>query len=100
MDKETLLAPKKLRIFLVDDMPVDLRLMEWSVLMGEADDFEIVGTALNGFDALAKIPTAAPQLLITDLDMPRMDGIELTQRVRHSFPNIRVLVTSSTREKE
>jgi CheY-like chemotaxis protein len=100
VDENAQIFARTLRVFLVDDLPLGLRLMERCLGFTDECNFEVVGTASNGVEALTRIPAAAPQLLITGLEMPQMDGIELTRKVRHSFPRIRVLVTSATHQEE
>ena len=53
-----------------------------------------VSTAADGFDALAQLRVAIPDLLISDLQMPRMSGIEFLSIVRHRFPAIPVIAIS------
>jgi len=84
----------------MDDIQLGLRLKEQCLQFTDESNFEGVGADSDGVEALTKIPTTAPQLLFTDLEMPNMDGIELTRKVRRSCPTIRVLVTSDTHQKE
>src|SRR5580704_17236933 len=53
-----------------------------------------VRTAADGFDALATIRDRAPDILISDLNMPRMSGFELLSIVRRRFPSIAVIAMS------
>ena len=57
-------------------------------------DFQIVGTAQTGDQALALVEKFQPDLIITDIRMPVMDGIALLTRVRSQFPYIRFIITS------
>lgn len=57
-------------------------------------DFQIVGTAQTGDQALALVEKLQPDLIITDIRMPVMDGIALLTRVRSQFPYIRFIITS------
>jgi two-component system chemotaxis response regulator CheB len=52
---------------------------------------EVVGTALNGREALEKIPILNPDLAIVDLQMPVMDGFQLMRRLRSQYPRIKVV---------
>lgn len=52
---------------------------------------EVVGTALNGQEALDLIPKLSPDLAIVDLQMPVMDGFQLMRHVRRDYPNIRLV---------
>lgn len=70
-----------------------------SLLQGEKK-FEIIGTALDGNDALKKIETSVPDILLTDVSMPGMGGIELCREVRQKFPKIKVLVLTMYNDRE
>lgn len=58
-------------------------------------DIEIVATASDGREALDLLETSAPDLLILDIIMPQMDGIETARLVREKYPSVRILVLSS-----
>ena len=57
-------------------------------------DFQIVGTAQTGDQALTLVEKFQPDLIITDIRMPVMDGIALLTKVRSQFPNIKFIITS------
>jgi DNA-binding NarL/FixJ family response regulator len=63
-------------------------------LLGQHADLQLVGEADNGRETLSLVKLWQPDLLVTDLMMPGMNGLELTRRVRLSFPATRVLVVS------
>jgi len=80
-------------ILLVDDEPMTLRVMRQAL---EKDGFEI-RTAFDGKDALEKIIMSPPDVLITDIDMPRMTGKELCQLIQEKMPDRRfpIFITTS-----
>lgn len=80
------------RIMLVDDHPLMLIGIS-SMLDGKG--IEIVGTAGNGFDALRKAAELKPDVMMLDIVMPGMDGIELARRMRAEMPDVALLVLSS-----
>lgn len=55
---------------------------------------DVIGTTLNGADALDLILEQQPDILITDVYMPMIDGLELTERLRSLFPNIYIIIHS------
>ena len=60
----------------------------------------LVGTALNGMEALRKCKHLQPQILITDINMPTMDGIELIDEVRKLIPDIQIILFTVYKEFE
>ena len=79
------------RVLLVDDDSLIRKLVSRDLVrMGY-----VVRTAIDGLDALAKLRAGLPDLIISDLHMPRMSGVELLRVVRTRFPQIPVIVISS-----
>lgn len=63
-------------------------------------DIQIVGSALNTADATALITKLRPDLIITDVKTPQLDGIAITAFVKDEFPNIKVLILTAISEDE
>ena len=61
---------------------------------------EVVGVANNGVDAIELTRTTQPDLVLMDLKMPRMNGIQATRAIREQFPAVRVLVLTTYAEDE
>jgi DNA-binding NarL/FixJ family response regulator len=61
-------------------------------LLSQDGDIEIVGEADNGRDAIRTIPQVCPHLIIMDLSMPGMNGIEAIAQIKRLYPQIRILV--------
>ncbi len=79
-----------IRILLVDDHPVVLDGLE--AILGTQDDFVVVGTAGGGVAALEFLETSNPNVVLMDLEMPEMDGVETLRRGRELLPDLRVIV--------
>jgi two-component system chemotaxis response regulator CheB len=71
------------RVLLVEDSLVELSILKKLL---EDNDIQVVGTAVNGVEALQKIPLLNPDVICTDYHMPEMDGMVLTQRVMAQYP--------------
>ena len=78
------------RVVLVDDHPLFLDGVR-AALAG-ADDLEIVGEAVDGTSAIALIDELAPDLVLMDLNLPDVSGVEATTRILRSAPETRVLM--------
>jgi DNA-binding NarL/FixJ family response regulator len=87
---------KRLRILLCDDEAQMLTLLQ-SVLETE---YTVVGTAEDGQALIAAAQALRPDLVLTDIDMPRMDGIEAVQELRKTLPDCRVIFHTSRNEPE
>ena len=81
------------RIILVDDEEEVrkgiIRKIDWSSL-----GFEVVGDAENGAEALERIEQLEPEVVMTDIRMPFMDGLTLTEKIRQKYPSMKVLIFS------
>jgi DNA-binding NarL/FixJ family response regulator len=64
-------------------------------LISGLDDIELIGVAADGAEAVARAAELGPDVVLMDLDMPRMDGIEATRRVLEDRPGTAVLVLTS-----
>ena len=78
------------RVLLVDDAPL-IRKVFSSILVGAG---YVVRTAVDGLDGIGKLRQGAPDLIISDLMMPRMSGFEFLRVVRQRLPQIPVIVIS------
>ena len=80
----------RIRVFIVED---DSLLREsLTMLVGLGDEIQAVGSAPNGEIALSELGRIKADVILTDLEMPRMDGIEFTLKVRKLLPDVPVVV--------
>ena len=87
----------KLRILIVDDAVVVRRILTESL---SADpELEIAGVAANGRIALARIPQVSPDLVIMDVEMPEMDGLQALAELRKSHPRLPVIMFSTLTQR-
>ncbi len=84
-------------ILLVDDSPVDLRL--FSELLGQEKDFA-VRTCEDGNAALRAMGVEVPDIVVTDMQMPVMDGLELVKHVRAKYPNTPIILITGFGSEE
>jgi hemolysin D len=82
-----------IRILLVDDQIFVRRFITKSL---ENNSYlEIIGTAHNGQEAIAKVEALSPDVVLIDIEMPEMDGISATKIIAKQFPDCKILVLSS-----
>ncbi len=82
-----------IRVMLVDDHAVVRQGLEQ--LLTSAGDIDVVGTAANGAEAVDQARELAPDVILMDLSMPDVDGVEATRRLLADVPDRRVVVLTS-----
>ncbi len=88
----------RLRILLVDDHQVVREGL--TAILSDEPDLEIVGEAVDGLDAVQKARQLAPDVILMDFTMPRMDGVEATRVIRREQPRIRLIGLSMYEEPD
>jgi DNA-binding NarL/FixJ family response regulator len=83
----------RIRVLAADDQRVVREGL--AMLLGLLPDVEVVGTAADGEEALALADELRPDVILMDLRMPRVDGVEATRRLRASHPEIKVVVLTT-----
>jgi DNA-binding NarL/FixJ family response regulator len=88
------MSEKKIRVLIADDQ----RLMREGlrIILEDVEDMEVVGEAENGFVAIKMTETQHPDVILMDIRMPLLDGIESTERIlKHAAPGPRVLLLTT-----
>ena len=91
-------ASRPIQILLVDDHPVvrdGLRAM-----LGLQPDFQIVGEANNGVEAVQQVVQLRPDVILLDLEMPELDGVAALEQIRAANPAARVIILTAYDEDE
>lgn len=86
------MSTRNIRILLVDDHAVVRQ--GFRMILAAQDDMEIVGEAGNGREAIAKAAELHPDVVVMDVAMPELNGIEATRRLAETSPQTRVLALS------
>jgi len=89
---------KPIRVMIVDDHEIVREGLQ--ILLTEESEFEVVGTAGNGTTAIALAKHLNPDVILMDLVMPDLDGIEVTRRILKNNPNMRVLILTAFAENQ
>ncbi len=87
-----------MKILICDDQAVIRDGLE--MLLKLEQDFEIIGAAQDGAEAVELAAQKSPDLVLMDLKMPGMNGIEATREIRAKFPNVKVLVLTTYDDDE
>ena len=89
---------RRIRILLADDHTLFRRALA-SVLQSESG-FEVVGEADDGADAVAKASSVHPDVILMDVQMPKMNGLESTRRILATHPDAKILMLTMYEEDE
>ncbi|MGX1223397.1 DNA-binding NarL/FixJ family response regulator [Streptomyces ambofaciens] len=82
-----------IRVLIADDQQMVRQ--GFTVLLNTQPDIEVIGQAVDGLDAVAKVAELAPEVVLMDIRMPELGGIEATRRITGATPEIRVLVLTT-----
>ena len=83
----------RIRVMLVDDHAVVRSGL--AQLLGGAEDIEVVGQAGDGLEAVQLVRSTRPDVVVMDLQMPRMDGVEATKVILQEDPSVEIVVLTS-----
>jgi two-component system response regulator NreC len=89
---------EKKRILIVEDHTILREGLR--ALLSSNPDFDVVGEASDGLDAIHRVDKFAPHLILMDLSMPRMDGIEAIQEIKKHWPKTKILALTVHKTEE
>lgn len=89
---------QKIKVLVVDDHTIVRDGI--CALLALAGDIEVVGEATNGSEALNRLRKLSPDVVLMDISMPIMGGLEATRRINKEFPGTKVLVLTQYDDKE
>jgi two-component system, NarL family, response regulator DesR len=90
--------PEVVRVLVVDDHALFAEAL--MLTLGIDDRIEVVGSASSGVEAISLAEALRPDVILMDVHMPSMDGIEATRRVRNVSPGSRVVMVTAARSPE
>lgn len=82
-----------IRVLVVDDQTVVREGL--SLMLSQMHDIEVVGLATDGQDALDQLAAAGPDVVLLDLRMPRMDGVEATRQILKARPSTKIVILTT-----
>ena len=81
------------QVILADD---EKEFLDWlRAMLEKSDSFQIVGQASSGAEAIGLMESLGPDLVLSDIDMPEVDGLDLAREVREKFPSAKVILFSA-----
>jgi DNA-binding NarL/FixJ family response regulator len=83
---------RKIRIFIADDHAIVRQ--GFRLILNQEPDMEVIGEAGSGADALRAVNELKPDVIVLDVAMPEMNGVEVTRRIMESDPEARVIMLS------
>jgi two-component system, NarL family, nitrate/nitrite response regulator NarL len=87
----------KIKIIIVDDHPMVLEGM--AAMLAQIEFVINAGTAANAYEAIQQIKATAPDIVITDINMPEVSGIELALKIKKEFPAVKIIAMSTFKER-
>ena len=81
------------RVFIVDDHPVVVAGLQ--SLLGQLENIEVAGAASNAFEAISFLKAHAVDVILLDINLPDVSGIDLCRKIRKDFPEIKILGIST-----
>ncbi len=88
---------KKLNLIIADDHPIFLKGLREGLEM--EDDFNVIAQANNGLEALHAVQTHRPDVVVLDIDMPRMNGLEAAEKMLEQNPKLPIILLTMHKEK-
>ncbi|HTZ85043.1 MAG TPA: response regulator transcription factor [Solirubrobacteraceae bacterium] len=86
-----------LKVLIADDHPLIVQGVRRA--LGACDDIEVVGEARSGAEVLPLVERRKPDIVLLDLHMPEMDGVECIEQIKHDWPEIKAIVLSGSDDR-
>lgn len=87
-----------MKILIVDDDPLVCQSLQ--LLLSREEDMEVVGTANDGLEAITCCEQALPDLILMDIRMPGMDGIQATRHIKQNWPQVHVMMLTTFQDEQ
>ncbi|MCX8478641.1 MAG: hypothetical protein RL138_756 [Bacteroidota bacterium] len=91
-------APERVKILIADDHQLIIDTL--TLLLKDAPDMDVLEEANNGEEVMQILQRRKVDLVLMDIEMPELDGIEATKQIRAKYPDVKVMALSGTKEKK
>jgi len=85
----------KIKVLIVDDQELFARGLEIILKGNGGEEISVVGTASNGREALQRVEASEPDVVLMDVRMPVMDGVEATRLIHEKHPDVKILILTT-----
>ncbi len=85
---------KPIRVLIVDDSKPNR--MAMSLILKASSQITVVGEAVNGEEAIEMVNNLKPDVVVMDVDMPVLNGLEATQQIKKSHPYLKIIIASAS----
>jgi two-component system, NarL family, nitrate/nitrite response regulator NarL len=89
---------QKIKVMLVDDHPMVLEGIK--SFLSSRENIEVIGEAMDGEEAISKVKILAPDIILMDISMPSLNGIETTRIIRNIDPSIKIIMLTMHDDEE
>jgi len=89
---------KPINVIIVEDQLLILNSLK--IILNATEDIEVVGSALNGQEALQQIEQLLPDIMLMDVNMPVMDGLEATRIAKEKWPSVKIIMLTTMQTRE
>ena len=89
---------KSINVIIVEDQLLILNSLK--IILNATEDIEVVGSALNGQEALQQIEQLQPDIVLMDVNMPVMDGLEATRIAKEKWPSVKIIMLTTMQTRE
>lgn len=87
-----------IKVLIADDQELIRQSLE--IVLSTHEDIDVIATAADGFDVLAKVEKKEPDVILMDIRMPNMDGVYCTKVIKEKYPNIKIIILTTFDDDE
>lgn len=89
---------ERIRVIIADDLEDTRRSLK--IMLSFSKDIEVIGEAKDGEETLAMVERLKPDVLVLDINMPKVDGISVLKTITKRFPEVKIVAISFQSDKE